>query len=56
METKQLDYCTILGDPMTREEVLKQIEKDPESYENFQKLSETLKEELIAFCMGNRGG
>ena len=55
METKQLDYRTILGDPMTREEVLKQIEKDQESYENFQKLPESLKEELIAFCMGNRG-
>ena len=55
METKQLDYRAILGDPMTREEVLKQIEKDPESYEIFQKLPESLKEELIAFCMGNRG-
>ena len=55
METKQLDYRAILGDPMTREGVLKQIEKNPESYEIFQKLPESLKEELIAFCMGNRG-
>ena len=55
METKQLDYRAILGDPMTREEVLKQIEKDPKCHEIFQKLPESLKEELIAFCMGNRG-
>ena len=31
------------------------IEKEQESFEIFQKLPETLKEELIAFCMGNRG-
>ena len=55
METKQLDYRAILGDPMTREEVLKQIEKDSKCHEIFQKLPESLKEELIAFCMGNRG-
>lgn len=55
MKTKQLDYRSILGDPKTRAEVLQQIESDIESNEKFQGLPEELKEELIAFCMGNRG-
>ena len=55
MKTKHLDYRSILGDPKTRAEVLQQIESDIESNERFQGLPEELKEELIAFCMGNRG-
>lgn len=55
MKTKHLDYRSILGDPKTRAEVLQQIESDIESNEKFQGLPEELKEELIAFCMGNRG-
>ena len=55
MRTKQLDYRSILGDSRTRAEVLQQIESDIESNEKFQGLTEELKEELIAFCMGNRG-
>lgn len=55
MKIKQLDYRSILGEPRTRAEVLKQIENDREANEKFQGLTEELKEELIAFCMGNRG-
>lgn len=55
MKTKQLDYRNILGDPMTWAEVMEQIAKDKEAYEKFQELTDELKEELIAFCMGNRG-
>lgn len=55
METKILDYRNILGDPMTRSRVLEQIAMDAEACEKFQELTDELKEELIAFCMGNRG-
>ena len=55
MDARKLDYRNILGDPMTRAEVLKQIAKDKETYEKFQELTEELQEEIIAFCMGNRG-
>lgn len=55
MEIKTLDYRSILGEPKSRSEVLKQIEEDKETNEKFQGLTDELKEELIAFCMGNRG-
>lgn len=55
MEIKQIDYRSILGESKTRAEVLKQIEKNKEVSEKFQGLTDELKEELIAFCMGNRG-
>ena len=50
-----LDYRKILGDPRTRKEVLAEIENDPSSLCAFQTLPHELKEELLAFCMGNRG-
>lgn len=55
MEKKQLDYRTILGEPKTRDEVLKQIESDHETAEKFKRLTIQLQQELIAFCMGNKG-
>lgn len=55
MGEKQLDYRNVLGEPLSRLEVLAEIEKDEELYERFQKFPEYLKEELISFCMGNRG-
>lgn len=55
MEIKKLNYRSILGESKTRADVLKEIEKDIETYEKFQKLTANLQEELIAFCMGNRG-
>lgn len=55
MEKKQLDYYNILGKLKTRTEVLKEIEKDVETYDKFQNLTAELQEELIAFSMGNRG-
>ena len=55
MKTKPLDYRSILGTPKTRAEVLKEVQADKVSYAMFQNLTDELKEELIAFCMGNRG-
>ena len=49
------DFHKIVGDSKTRKEVLAEIENCPISRNLFQKLSEALQEELIAFCMGNRG-
>lgn len=55
MGKKELDYRNVLGEPATRLEVLAEIEKDESLYESFRGFPEYLKEELIAFCMGNRG-
>ncbi len=55
MRKSELDYRNVLGEPATRLEVLAEIEKDESLYEMFQGFPEYLKEELIAFCMGNRG-
>lgn len=45
----------ILGEPQTREEVMKEIQKNSDAYLKFQQLSKEFREELIEFCMGNRG-
>lgn len=50
-----LDYRKILGDPRTLKEVLSEIENDSSSLCAFQKMPHELKEEFLAFCMGNRG-
>ena len=55
MAVKQIDYRNVLGDPLERGVVIDAIERDAETYRIFQKLSEVLQEELIAFCMGNWG-
>ena len=55
MDEKVLDYRSIMGEPVTRMEVLAEIEKDDILYETFRGFPEHLQEELIAFCMGNRG-
>ncbi len=55
METRLQDYRYNLGDPKTREEVLREISEDAETWEKFQGLTGEMKEALIAFCMGNRG-
>lgn len=55
MNIKRIDYQNVLGDPLTREAVMSSIEQDEETFQVFQGFSETLQEELIAFCMGNWG-
>lgn len=55
MNTQKLEYQNVLGDPLTREEVMLAIEQSQETYLAFQKFPEELQEELIAFCMGNWG-
>lgn len=55
METKKPDYRTLLGETKTRAEVLDEIQKDAQTYKKFQELTYVLQEELLAFCMGNRG-
>ena len=52
---EQTEYQAVLGNQLTRKEVLEQIGADVVVSMNFQKLSEELKEEFISFCMGNRG-
>ena len=52
---KAMDLSEILGNPKTRKEVLAEIEQEKQSFQFFHALSATLQEELIAFCMGNRG-
>ena len=53
--TQTMELSEILGNPKTRKEVLAEIEKEQQSFQFFHALSATLQEELIAFCMGNRG-
>lgn len=55
MSLKKQTYRNVLGDPLTREEVMAKIEENDETYLKFQRFSEELQEELIAFCMGNWG-
>ena len=55
MNTKKNNYHSILGEPLTREDVMLAIEQDEDTFAMFQEFSETLQEELIAFCMGNWG-
>ena len=45
----------VFGPDMTREEVMRRIYESPSVYPAFQRLSERLREEFIAFCMGLRG-
>lgn len=52
---KTMDLSEILGNPKTRKEVLAEIEQEEQCFQIFHALSATLQEELIAFCMGNRG-
>lgn len=49
------EFSQILGEPKTRKEVLEEIYSDNEVRRHFESFSESLKEELITFCMGNRG-
>ena len=53
--TKTMELSEILGNPKTRKEVLAEIEKDELSCQYFKGLPTVLQEEMIAFCMGNRG-
>ena len=53
--TRTMELSEILGNPKTRKEVLAEIEREEQSLQFFHALSATLQEELIAFCMGNRG-
>lgn len=53
--TKTMELSEILGNPKTRKEVVAEIEKDELSCLYFKNLPVVLQEELIAFCMGNRG-
>lgn len=52
---KSWDLSTVLGETKTRREVLQEIYSDEEVKYYFETFPETLQEELIAFCMGNRG-
>ena len=52
---KSYDLSAVLGEPKTRREVLQEIYRDEEAKYYFETFSEALQEELIAFCMGNRG-
>lgn len=45
----------ILGSPRLRQEVLAQISSNPFAEDNFHRLSKERQEELLGFCMGNRG-
>jgi hypothetical protein len=53
--TQTMELSEILGNPKTRKEVLAEIEKEEQSCQYFKSLPAALQEELIAFCMGNRG-
>ena len=53
--TEILGLSDIFGGPKTRKEVLAEIQEDQQASQFFENLTEVLKEELIAFCMGNRG-
>ena len=52
---QKMDLSEILGSPKTRKEVLKEIERDEMSSRFFKGLTESLREELISFCMGSQG-
>lgn len=46
---------TVLEQKREREEVLQMLKKDPVIYARFLNLTDELQEDLIAFCMGNKG-
>jgi len=52
---KSWDLSTVLGEAKTRREVLQEIYSDEEVKYYFETFPESLQEELISFCMGNRG-
>lgn len=45
----------LTGGKKEREEVLKMLKRDPVVYARFLELTEEFQEDLIAFCMGNKG-
>ena len=45
----------VLGEPRLRDDVLNQLQQDTIAYTSFQTLSQQSQEELLEFCMGNRG-
>ena len=45
----------ILGQKKAREEVLRMLEQNPVAYSRFLELTEAFQEDMIAFCMGNKG-
>ena len=53
--THTQELCEILGEPKTRKEVMAEIERDERVCKHFKALPEVLQEEMIRFCMGNRG-
>lgn len=55
IKTNVINYRKILGDSQTREEVMEKIQNDEKAYHQFQKLTEDMQEEIIAFAMGNWG-
>ena len=54
-ETDIMQISDIFGNCKTRKEVLFEIERDEQSYKEFQAMPTVLQEEMISFCMGNRG-
>lgn len=52
---RAVDYRKILGDSQTREAVMQKIYSDEEPKKLFEKLSEEMQEEIVAFAMGNWG-
>ena len=52
--TPALPLPEILGQPRSRQEVLKQIHADPQTLLLFNRLSLSEREALLEFCMGNR--
>lgn len=55
MDLSPMNYRNVLGQRETRTEVLRLIEQEEETRQKYLLLPDELKEELIAFCMGNRG-
>ena len=52
---QQIKLSEVLGEAQTREQVMNQIQRNPDAYLKFKRLSEEFQEELVEFCMGNRG-
>lgn len=55
MRVQKLDYRNVLGEPIEREKVMQAIEQDEKAHYLFRNFSEELREEFLAFCMGNWG-
>ncbi len=52
---KMNNLPAVMGVVKTREEVLKEIKYNPETYSKFKKLDKEFQEKIIEFCMGVRG-